>query len=68
MYSRGYISGFSRPAASHLAAPPWLRHEGNAGQAPSPHSSLPIRCILEFVTATNLRQDYRGAGCFGPYG
>src|SRR5437867_2681481 len=26
-YSSEYASGFSRPAASHLAAPPWPRHE-----------------------------------------
>jgi hypothetical protein len=29
-----YASGFSGPAASHLAAPPSPRHEGNVGQAP----------------------------------
>ncbi|MDZ4853904.1 MAG: hypothetical protein SGJ26_03420, partial [Nitrospirota bacterium] len=34
-YSSEYASGFSRPAASHLAAPPSSRHEGNVGQAPS---------------------------------
>ena len=34
MYSREYASGFSRPAASHLAAPPSPRHEGNVGRAP----------------------------------
>ncbi len=28
------IPGFSRPAASHLAAPPSPRHERNVGQAP----------------------------------
>ncbi len=33
-YSSEYASGFSGPAASHLAAPPSPRHEGNAGQAP----------------------------------
>src|SRR6266850_6496175 len=31
-----YASGFSGPAASHLAAPPSPRHEGNVGQAPRP--------------------------------
>jgi len=41
-YSSEYTSGFSRPAASYLAAPPSPRHEGNVGQAPSfpPTSSL----------------------------
>ena len=34
-YSSEYTSGFSRPAASHLAAPPSPRHEGNVGQAPT---------------------------------
>jgi hypothetical protein len=37
MYSSEYTSGFSGPAASHLAAPPSPRDEGNVGQAPSPH-------------------------------
>jgi len=35
MYSGEYTSGFSGPAALHLAAPPSPRHEGNVGQAPS---------------------------------
>jgi len=35
MYSSEYTSGFSGPAASHLATPPSPRHEGNVGQAPS---------------------------------
>src|SRR5712692_9410477 len=35
MYSSEHTSGFSGPAASHLAAPPSPRHEGNVGQAPS---------------------------------
>jgi fructose-1,6-bisphosphatase I len=35
MYSSEYTSGFSGPAASHLAAPPSPRHEGSVGQAPS---------------------------------
>jgi len=35
MYSSEYTSGFSWPAASHLAAPPSPRYEGNVGQAPS---------------------------------
>jgi hypothetical protein len=34
MYSSEYTSGFSGPVASHLAAPPSPRHEGNVGQAP----------------------------------
>ena len=34
MYSSEYTSGFSGPAASHLAAPPSPRFEGNVGQAP----------------------------------
>src|SRR5881396_2168909 len=34
-YSSEYASGFSGPAASHLAASPSPRHEGNIGQAPS---------------------------------
>jgi len=33
-YSSEYASGFSGPAASHLAAPPSPRGEGNVGQAP----------------------------------
>src|SRR5712692_2939794 len=39
MYSSEHTSGFSGPAASHLAAPPSPRHEGNVGQAPSLRSS-----------------------------
>ena len=35
MYSSEYTSGFSWPAASHLAAPPSPLYEGNVGQAPS---------------------------------
>jgi hypothetical protein len=34
MYSSEYTSGFSGPVASHLAAPPAHRHEGNVGPAP----------------------------------
>ena len=34
-YSGECTSGFSGPAASHLAAPPSPRHEGNVRQAPS---------------------------------
>ena len=34
MYSSEYTSGFSGPAAMHLAAPSSPRHEGNVGQAP----------------------------------
>ena len=49
MYSREYTSGFSGPAASHLAAPPSPRYEGNVGQAPSPHEverdSLPLDLV-----------------------
>jgi hypothetical protein len=33
MYSSEYTSGFSEPAASHLAAPPSPCHEDNVGQA-----------------------------------
>ena len=33
-YSSEYASGFSGPVASHLAASPSPRHEGNVGQAP----------------------------------
>jgi hypothetical protein len=40
-YSGEYASGFSGPAASHLAAPPSPRHEGNVGQAPRDQSVLP---------------------------
>jgi hypothetical protein len=36
MYSSEYTSGFSWPEALHLASPRSPRHEGNAGQAPSP--------------------------------
>mgnify|MGYP003487626790 CR=1 FL=1 len=39
MDSSEYTSGFSGPAASHLAAPPSPRHEGNVGQAPSQNDS-----------------------------
>jgi hypothetical protein len=35
MYSSEYTSGFFGPAASHPAAPPSPRYEGNVGQAPS---------------------------------
>jgi hypothetical protein len=35
MYSSEYTSGFSGPAASHLAAPPSPHHEDNVGQAPA---------------------------------
>jgi hypothetical protein len=35
MFSSEYTSGFSGPAASHLAASPSPRHESNVGQAPS---------------------------------
>jgi len=34
-YTGEYTSGFSGPAASHLATPPSPRYEGNVGQAPS---------------------------------
>jgi hypothetical protein len=34
LYSSEYASGFSEPAASHLAAPPSPRHERNVRQAP----------------------------------
>ena len=33
MYSSEYTSGASGPTASHLAAPPSPRHDGNVGQA-----------------------------------
>jgi hypothetical protein len=33
-YSSEYASGFSRPCAAHLAAPPSPRYEGNTGQVP----------------------------------
>src|SRR6185295_12124172 len=36
MYSSEYTSGFSGPAASHLAAPPSPRYEGNARQTLGP--------------------------------
>ena len=36
MYSSEYTSGFSGPAASHLAAPPSPRYEGNARRTPGP--------------------------------
>jgi len=44
MYSSEYTSGFSGPAASHPAAPPSPRHEGNAAQAPS--VSAPLACPI----------------------
>jgi len=44
MYHSEYTSGFFEPAASHLAAPPSPRHEGNVGQAlNSAHLFSPIR-------------------------
>jgi len=42
MYSSEYTSGFSGPAASHLAAPPSPRHEGNVGQAPASLDGRPV--------------------------
>jgi len=45
MYSSEYTSGFPRPAASHLAAPPSLRHEGNVEEAPR-HYNLPAFFML----------------------
>jgi hypothetical protein len=42
-YSREYASGFSGPAALHLAAPPSSRHEGNVGQAPNDHALPTLR-------------------------
>src|SRR5436309_9816871 len=38
-YSSEYTSGFPGPAASHLAAPPSLRHKSNVRQTPSLRSS-----------------------------
>jgi hypothetical protein len=43
MYSSEYTSGFSRPAALHLAAPPSPRHEGNVGRAPAGCSKVSQR-------------------------
>jgi hypothetical protein len=40
MYSSEYTSGFSGPEASHLAAPPLPRHEGNVGQASAEYRVL----------------------------
>jgi len=54
MYSSEYTSSFSGPAASHLAAPPSPRHEGNVGQAPTPcnlRNALWVRLGLQ---KTNL--------------
>src|SRR5712692_2463099 len=42
LYSSEYTSGFSGPAASHLAAPPSPRHEGNVGQAPAILDGHPV--------------------------
>jgi len=50
MYSSEYASGFSGPAASHLAAPLSPRHEGNVGQAPS--LSLPTRFKTVILAST----------------
>jgi hypothetical protein len=49
-YSSEYASGFSGPAASHLAAPPSPRHEGNAEQAPSvDYLLVPEVVLVPFV-------------------
>ena len=40
-----YASGFSGPAALHLAAAPSPRHEGNVGQAPRLISSPALEGI-----------------------
>jgi hypothetical protein len=59
-YSSEYASGFSRPAASHLAAPPSPRHEGNVGQAPSNNGScfnLMQAIYASIAQATWLRAD-----------
>jgi hypothetical protein len=53
MYSSEYTSGFSGPAASHLAAPPLPRHEDNAGQAPTnfednPDELLEAGCAIHW--------------------
>jgi hypothetical protein len=42
MYFSEYTSGFSGPAALHLAAPPSPRHEGNVGQAPRLHGTASV--------------------------
>jgi len=62
MYSSEYTSGFSGPAASHLAAPPSPRHEGNVGQAPSrvvkkstsSHGSWRVKREIQLVSLVYL--------------
>ena len=60
MYFREYTSGFSEPAASHLAASPSPRHEGNVGQAlrgPMIRGSLDEKRMREGGTASNDRSE-----------
>jgi hypothetical protein len=52
MYSSEYTSGFSGPAASHLAAPPSPRHESNVGQAPSRMLKKFASFVLASLTGT----------------
>jgi len=54
MYSSEYTSGFSGPAASHLAAPPSPRHEGNVGRAPS----RALKTFLFFLAQSIRYQKY----------
>ena len=44
MYSSEYTSGFSEPAASHLAVPPSPRHERQCRTGPSPALFMKVRC------------------------
>jgi hypothetical protein len=53
-YSSEYASGFSEPAASHLATAPSPRDEGNVGQAPrmlkkSPVGAEGVQSLMEYL-------------------
>jgi len=62
MYFSEYSSGFFLAAASHLAAAPSLRHEGNVGQAPSrmlkkspsSHGSWYVKREIQLVSHVDL--------------
>ena len=56
MYPSEYTSGFFEPAASHLAAPPSPRHDGNVGQAlTSAHLLSLIRSSNSLARRARLR-------------
>ncbi len=68
-YSSEYAPGFSRPAASHLAAPPSPRYEGNAEQTPgqsrwAPRSSgeLHFRAMPSLPVSLQLTKNRKATG------